>query len=294
MSSTRSSQGRRRPAPRHAPWKEIRQAARTARSENVTVKLCPNGTVVVSPLRPLDNSTAAAGDRRCAPEKTKKTTPNSPNPEPMVTDGEGAEKLSRKQRLEQRAVARQQAAQARQLTQAATRPPQPQPQPDPAPPDRLARVLPRWGLLTNRALWQARKETCTRVVRERREERKLEARRKLRELLRPWALREWARPQIEPPPISCPAGSRPLLSGLQVLGMRSRRDEYILARARALLDHLSIPHRLTPGLPVGVAKHLWSWLGFRYVAAFHRKHPATASPGDRSRKKSRRGGVGRK
>ena len=123
--TTRSSRGSWRPAPRNAAaWKEIRQAARIAHSENVEIELLRNGSTVV---RPLDDSTAAAGDRRRAPEKTKEKKPNgSSNPDRTATAGGGA-----RERREQRSANRQRAAQARIAAQAAPPPAAAEPQPEP-------------------------------------------------------------------------------------------------------------------------------------------------------------------
>ena len=122
-------------------------------------------------------------------------------------------------------------------------------------------------------------------------EARLEVRRKLRGLL--W--REWTRRQIEPPLLPpLPAGCKGLADGLQVLGARSLRDEYILARARALTNHPSMrSHRAS-----GLSKALWSWLGFRRAMDFDRTYPAARSreaaglippTSSRIRKKSRGG-----
>ena len=153
----------------------------------------------------------------------------------------------------------------------------------------------RWQLLTQRLFWTARKATCNTVwtawMRSRTPEARLEARRKLRGVL--W--REWTRPQIEPPPSPpLPPGCRVLPTGLQVLGARSLRDEYISARVRAFTHHPSIRSLRASGL----SKALWSWLGFQRVMDFDRTHKAARSPATaglstptsaRGRKKSRSG-----
>ena len=74
----------------------------------------------------------------------------------------------------------------------------------------------------------------------------------------------------------------------------SLRDEYILARARALTNHPSMrSHRAS-----GLSKALWSWLGFRRAMDFDRTYPAARSreaaglippTSSRIRKKSRGG-----
>ena len=130
-------------------------------------------------------------------------------------------------------------------------------------------------------------------MRTRTPEARLETRRKLRGLL--W--REWTRPQIEPPPLtvfSQASGIRVTLTGLQIFGARSLRDEYILTRARAFTHHPSLrSHRAS-----GLTKASWSWLGFQREMDFDRTHKAARSPetaglgtptSARSRKKTRSG-----
>jgi hypothetical protein len=82
--------------------------------------------------------------------------------------------------------------------------------------------------------------------------------------------------------------------GLQVLGSRSLRDDYILARARAFTNHPSIRSLRASGL----SKAIWSWLGFRRAMDFDRTHSAARSrevaglntpTSNRSRKKTRGG-----
>ena len=154
----------------------------------------------------------------------------------------------------------------------------------------------RWELLVQRHSWAARKATCNAVwtawMRTRASpEARLEVQRKLRGLL--W--REWTRPQADPPPLPpLPPGCTRLPAGLQVLGARSLRDDYILARARAFTNHPSIrSHRVS-----GLSKALWSWLGCRQGMDFDRTHPAARSrevaglitpTSARSRKKTRNG-----
>lgn len=89
-------------------------------------------------------------------------------------------------------------------------------------------------------------------MRSRNPEARLEVRRKLRSLL--W--RAWrTRPQFEPPPLtvfSSASGIRAVPAGLQILGPRSLRDEYILARAGAFHTQAYGTH--------GHTKAIWSWL----------------------------------
>jgi len=91
-----------------------------------------------------------------------------------------------------------------------------------------------------------------------------------------------------------PARMHAISTGLQVLGMRSLRDEYIRARVRAFIYHPSIrSHRAS-----GTSKALWAWLGFRRAMDFDRTYTAARSREmaglitptlNRSRKKTRGG-----
>ena len=66
-------------------------------------------------------------------------------------------------------------------------------------------------------------------------ERKQEARRKLRDVLRPYAWQEWTRRHIEVPCTTKPAPGRVVYPvGRAALSPLSMRDEFILKRARAL------------------------------------------------------------
>ena len=124
---------------------------------------------------------------------------------------------------------------------------------------------------------------------------KLDVRRKLRGLL--W--REWTRPQIGPPPQRpLPPGCTTLPKGLQVLGSRSLRDDYILARARAFLRAFTNHPSIRSLRASGLSKAIWSWLGFRRAMDFDRTYTAARSremaglitpTSNRSRKKTRGG-----
>ena len=172
--STRSA----RPAwrPRNAAhWKVIRQCARIARSENVEVTLLPDGTIKYRPLRPLDDSTAASGDRRCAPERTKEKKHNgSSNSSRTATAGESA-----RERREQRSASRQRDAQARVEAQAAPPPAAAPPQPEPPMPAAFGALSfepmvlePNYEALWQRfnsfMSWRVRNERMLQVVREHR------------------------------------------------------------------------------------------------------------------------------
>jgi len=227
-------------------WQDIRQAARLARSEGVSITWRRDGSILISPPK---DSTMAAGNPQHGKGQEQSTTRDG-SKQPLDSGGHACNQSSKKQ---QRDAKRAEA-------------------------DRALKTSPwlaRLELLTKRLLWSARKATCdaawTAWMRSRSPEAQLETRRKLRGML--W--REWTRPQIAPPPPpSLPPGCRALPAGLQVLGARSLRDEYILARARAFTDHPSIRSLRASGL----SKALWSWLGFRQEMDFDRTHKAARSP----------------
>ena len=248
-------------------WQDLRQAARLARSEGVSVTWRRDGSIVISPLKPLNDSTNTAGSRQCGKGKKQETTRDADVPKPMETDGNERVAASMKQQRDTRRL--QEFQESKRVPQSAA----------------------RWLLLTQRQLWAARKATCNAVwaawMRSRTPEARLATRCKLRDLL--W--RAWTHPQIEPPPSSpVPRGCTVIPTGLQVLGMRSFRDEYIRTRARAFSYHSPRAR--------GLSKALWSWLGFRRVMDFDRTHKAARSPetaglstptSARSRKKTRGG-----
>jgi len=120
----------------------------------------------------------------------------------------------------------------------------------------------RWKLLAKRQLWAARKDTCNAVWTAWMAQ-KLDVRRKLRGLL--W--REWTRPQIgRPPQRPLPPGCTTLPMGLQVLGSRSLRDDYILARARAFTNHPSIRSLRASGLSKAISASGPGWaFGGRWI-----------------------------
>lgn len=249
-------------------WQDLRQAARLARSEGVSITWRRDGSLLISPPQSLKDSTTAAGNPRRVHEAKRETTHDDVDaPQPSDTDGKRARSSKKQQRDAQRAAKRRTALQSEA----------------------------RWQLLTQRLLWTARKETCNAVwtgwMRARSPEAveaKLAARRKLRDLLLPWLWHEWTRPRIEPPPLNALSDLAP--TGLQVLGPRSLRDEFIRARARALCNHLSGP--------IDDSKALWAWLGFQCVIDFDRTHPGARSreeaglriPSSARNRKTSRGG----
>ena len=248
-------------------WQDLRQAARLARSEGVNITWRRDGTISISPSHHNDSS-KAAGHPQPTNVKTKEATHDSSEPQPMDTTGNAqAKKPSKKQQRDAQRARDDQALRA-------------------SPP------IARWKLLTQKLVWRAHRiildSTFTAWRLSRTPEARLEVRRKLRSLL--W--REWTRSRTDAP--SSPAvlpGSRMVVipTGLQVLGARSLRDDYILARARAFISHTNAQ---------GSSRALWSWLGFRRVIDFDRIHPGTRSreaaglttpASTRNRKKSRGG-----
>jgi len=234
-------------------WQDLRQAARLARSEGVTVTWRRDGSITFAPLNDSPN---ARGNPQHKGEKSKETTHDSGATQSMDTVDNGrAEKLSKKQQRDANRAVEHRARMA-----------------SPAMVCTMA-TMARWKLLVQRQLWWDRKDTVNNFwtsYRRSLEEARLEARRKLRGLL--W--REWTRPLIEPPPSPrILPGCTAISTGLQVLGMRSLRDEYIRARVRAFIYHPSIrSHRAS-----GTSKALWAWLGFRRAMDFDRTYTAARS-----------------
>ena len=256
-------------------YQDLRQLARLARSESVVIDRRRDGGITITPFYSLNDSTNKAGNRQRGQETARKKTLDAAVPQPIDTvDCEPEKTVSKKQQRDARRL---------QEFQEAKRAPQP-------------KSTARWLLLAQRQLWAARKATCNAVwtawARSRTPEARLATRRKLRGLL--W--RAWTRPCIEPPVLASPYGSR--THGLQVLGPRSMRDEYILKRARALCSRHG-------GRADGMSKALWAWMGHRRKLDFDHsmgwnsplagtRSPETAgliTPASaRNRKKKTRGG----
>ena len=221
-------------------WKDFRQAARRARSEGVSITWRPDGSVVFNPLTtPLIDSTKA-GNRLRGHEKSGTPRDRSVQQPTETVGGQHAKTTSKKQQRDARRLQEYQETKR-------------------APPTGA-----QWLLLTQRLLWTARKASCNVVwtawMRSRTPEARLAVQRKLRDLL--W--REWTRPQFSPPPTSpVPKGCRAIPTGLQVLGVRSLRDEYIRKRAGAFLQHPSVCSLRSRGTSICAGKALWSWLGYR-------------------------------
>ena len=194
-------------------WQDLRQAARLARSEGVTVTWRRDGTVLISPHTPSAN----AGIRQ---QQKERAAPDAQpvDMQPMDTVGSPRQPSKIKQtRDAERAEA-----------------------------DRALRASPfmaRWKLLITRQLWTTRKATCDAVWTAWMRRRQVV--RKLRSLL--W--REWTRRHIEPSAHIGPSGSRlrARYQGLMVLGLRSCRDDFILGRARAFAKYCSGSSRLVSG-----------------------------------------------
>jgi hypothetical protein len=247
-------------------WQDLRQYARLARSEGVSVERRPDGGILISPL-PLTDSTNAAGNPQREREKKTKKAPDATGAEPMDTSG--PPQPSKKQ---QRDVERAKKHQALPTSPSTA----------------------RWTLLAQRLVRDARRltrdSTHAAWKRSRTPEAQLEARRKWRTLL--W--REWTRPRFAPPPMPVlPAGCIRIPTGVQVLGARSLRDEYLLSRARAL----------SRAAGISVSYDIARWLRQPRLrqAPSNRIAGAKTSPetaglstpvSSRSRKKKSRGGIG--
>ncbi len=75
-------------------WQDLRQYARLARSEGVSVEQRPDGGILITPL-PLTDSTNAAGKPQQGHGRKKGKTLDVSEPEPM--DTRGATQQSKKQ-----------------------------------------------------------------------------------------------------------------------------------------------------------------------------------------------------
>jgi len=217
-------------------WQDLRQAARLARSEGVSITWRRDGSILISP-QPLPDISAQAGNRQRAQEEKQETARDAAAPQPMETDGGRSKTASKKQQRDARRLQEYQESK-----------------------QHLSQLTARWRLLTQRLLWTARKESCNAVwtawMRSRTSEARLAVLRQLRGLL--W--RAWTRPQFEPPLTSpLPKGATRIPTGLQMLGARSLRDDYVLARVRAFTQHPSMASVRSCHL----SKALWSWMGYR-------------------------------
>ena len=119
---------------------------------------------------------------------------------------------------------------------------------------RVAPILARWALLARqplRAVRRIRRDEVWTGWRREATERKQEARRKLRDVLRPYAWQEWTRRHIEVACKTAPAGAVVCPVGRAALSPLSMRDEFILKRTRALWSR---SFKFTAGY-----KPIWSW-----------------------------------
>ena len=249
-------------------YQDLRQLARLARSESVVIDRRRDGGITITPFHSPNDSTTAAGNRPRGQEAARKQTRDTTAQQPMDTvDNVRSPKTSKKQQRDALRLQEFQEAKRAPESQSAA----------------------RWLLLAQRQLWAARKATCNAVWTAWARSRTPEARRATRLKLRGLLWRAWTRPQIEPPPLSSPPGCHAIPVGLQVLGARSLRDEYILTRARAFTHHVR-----------GGSRALWRWLGFRREIDFNLIHVGDArSPeaaglvtpaSNRHRNKKSRGG----
>ena len=83
-------------------WQDLRQYARLARSEGVSIEQRPDGGILITPL-PLNDSTNAAGNPQHAHEKKKKKSTPDAGAEPMDTRGPAPQPSKKQQRDERRA-----------------------------------------------------------------------------------------------------------------------------------------------------------------------------------------------
>ena len=199
-------------------WHDLRQAARLARSESVSITWRRDGSILITPAPQVSN---IAGNRQRGQRMEQKATHDSQQKEqPMATDGPPSKRELKKQ---QHDAGRLQKWLAKQ----------------PA----MSQSTARWQLLSQRLLWTARKATCNAVWTA--WMRLQSARQKIRRAV--W--REWTRPHIDPPAHIGPTGSRlrARCQGLLVLGQQSLRDAYILKRARAFTRHCSGGSRSVSG-----------------------------------------------
>ena len=184
-------------------WSDIRQAARLVKSDGV--RMTVHG-VLLAP-----DSTSSAGK----PQKGTREPKQNPAPDESkdcssMDTVDDSPALSKKQQRDAQRLADYREKQ------------------------RVAPVFARWALLVCRcrrrvartrldAVWTAH------MRREPTEETR-KARSKLRALLRPYVWQQWTKPYFTPDRLP---GARTHAYGLEILGRMSKRDEYLLRRARA-------------------------------------------------------------
>jgi len=212
-----------------------------ARSEGVSLTWRRDGSITISPsVSPVIAGNAAGSSQQPRQRKKQQDTTRDANGQlPMETDGSELTKSKKQQRRDDRSRNRLQEYQESKRT---------------------SHTVARWLLLVQRKLWTARKETCNAVWTDWMRTRTPEARQAVMRKLRGLLWRAWIRPQFEPPLTSpLPKGATRILTGLQMLGARSLRDEYVLARVRAFTRHPSMASVRSCHL----SKALWSWMGYR-------------------------------
>ena len=121
-------------------WKDIRQAARLARSEGVAITWRRDGSLHISPVAPLKDSSHQAGNRLREQERSQETTRDAVS-QPMDTTG--SETVPSKKQLQKQ----QRDAERAEANRALKASPQ----------------LARWQLLSKRLLWTASKAICNAV-----------------------------------------------------------------------------------------------------------------------------------
>ena len=208
-------------------WSDIHRLATLAREQGVCFSM--HGVEV----KPADSTRTAGKPRNGTKEPTPTPGRTAEEPQPLETDGsvQPTEQTKKQQRDAKRLADHREKL-------------------------RVAPILARWELLARQPLRAARRmfrdAVWTSWLREA-SERKQDARRKLRNLLRPYVWQEWSRRCIEPPARpALPAGAVRCPSGIEVLEPLSRRDEFILKRAKALWER-AYPRMLT-------RKYAWRWL----------------------------------
>ena len=212
-------------------WQDLRQAARLARSEDVTITWRGVNNITIHPGSPRLSGPDRGGQEVRSTRPRDKGATHPPEPE-------GTPALSKKQ---QRSARRLQEHRGKMRAE-----------PEPGQPGLVAE---RWHTLTQAALrrsrWQQSQAVWTQWMRARLSPRR-DACRKLR--LAFW--REWTRPQFAPGPGISETADPERQLGFADLGPRSHRDEYILKLARARCARLAdaCPWALRP-------RRIRYWLG---------------------------------
>ena len=207
-------------------WSDIRRAAALAQEKGVRLTL--HGVSVM----PADSTHAGGSPQRATAEQAKAPRRANDDAQPPETrGGVPSEAPSKKRQRDAQRLAEHRERQ------------------------RVAPILARWALLARqplRAVRRIRRDEVWTGWRREATERKQEARRKLRDVLRPYAWQEWTRRHIEVPCTTKPAPGRVVYPvGRAALSPLSMRDEFILKRTRALWSR---SFKFTAGY-----KPIWSW-----------------------------------